>query len=298
MSVYQTHTTQQTQQTQPTQPTYQPYQPHQPAKIGVARAVRIGVLRGGLEIRQFSRNRPQLGFVFALPILMLVLLSSVFGGSDTQDGATIQQLFLAGMLGLGVLGSSFQTLAMQIGAERRSGALKRLRAMPMPKSSYFIGKTIMVLAVNFAQTFVLLAVAAAFLHVSLPRTVGAWLTFGWVYVVGITACSLLGIAYSSLLRDSQSGALVILPMTVLQFISGAYIVFSQLPRDLQTAAAFFPLKWLCQGLRSVFLPDSFTAVEPAGSWEHGRVALVLGAWAVAGMILCLRTFRWKGRDDG
>ena len=265
---------------------------------GPVRAVRLGFMRGGLEIRQFYRHRPQLAFVFTLPIIMLVLLSSVFGGAGKEDGATIQQLFLAGMLGLGVLGSSFQTLAGQIGGERRYGGLKRLRAMPMPKSSYFIGKVIMVLAVNFAQSFVLLAVASMFMDVTLPKTIGLWLTFTWVYLLGISASALLGIAYSSLLRDGQSGALIILPMTVLQFISGAYIVFSQLPKGLQQVAAFFPLKWLCQGLRSVFLPGSFTQLEPAGSWEHGRVALVLGSWAVAGMILCLTTFRWKGRDDG
>jgi ABC-2 type transport system permease protein len=265
---------------------------------GPIRAVRLGFMRGGLEIRQFYRHRPQLAFVFAMPIIMLVLLSSVFASSGTQDGATIQQLFLSGMLGLGVLGSSFQTLAGQIGGERRYGGLKRLRAMPMPKSSYFIGKTLMVLAVNFAQTAVLLAVASMFLHVSLPTSIGHWLTFLWVYLLGITSCALLGIAYSSLLRDGQSGALIILPMTILQFISGAYIIFSQLPKGLQDVAALFPLKWLCQGLRSVFLPQSFTQLEPAGTWEHGRVALVLGTWAVAGMILCLTTFRWKGRDDG
>ena len=46
---------------------------------------------------------------------------------------------------------------------------------------------------------------------------------------------------------------------------------------MQTVAAFFPLKWMAQGLRSVFLPDALAAQEPAGSWELGRVALVLGA---------------------
>ena len=265
---------------------------------GVMRAVHLGVLRGGLEIRQFYRHRPQMAFVFATPIVMLVLLSSVFGGSGKEDGATVQQLFLSGMLGLGVLSSSFQTVAMQIGGERRYGGLKRLRATPMPKSSYFIGKMIMVLVANVTQTVVMFAVGTVFLHISLPATPGRWLTFAWVYLLGISACSLLGIAYSSLLRDAQSGALVILPMTVLQFISGAYIIFSQLPKGLQTVAAFFPLKWVCQGLRSVFLPDSFTALEPAGGWEHGRVALVLGVWAVVGMVLCLKTFRWKGRDEG
>jgi ABC-2 type transport system permease protein len=29
-----------------------------------------------------------------------------------------------------------------------------------------------------------------------------------------------------------------------------------------------------------------------------RVALVLGAWVIGGLVLCLTTFRWKGRRDG
>jgi ABC-2 type transport system permease protein len=51
-------------------------------------------------------------------------------------------------------------------------------------------------------------------------------------------------------------------------------------------------------LRSVFLPESFAAREAAGSWELGRVALILGAWCVAGLVLCLLTFRWTGKRDG
>ena len=67
---------------------------------------------------------------------------------------------------------------------------------------------------------------------------------------------------------------------------------------MQQVAALFPLKWMCQGLRSVFLPESFAPQEPAGSWELGRVALVLGAWCVLGLVLCLFTFRWTTRRDG
>ena len=40
------------------------------------------------------------------------------------------------------------------------------------------------------------------------------------------------------------------------------------------------------------------AEEPAGSWELGRVALVLGIWCVVGLALCVRTFRWQDRGDG
>ena len=57
----------------------------------------------------------------------------------------------------------------------------------------------------------------------------------------------------------------------------------------------FPLKWIAQGMRSVFFPDDWQAQEMAGVWEHGRTALVLGAWLLAGLLVCARTFRWTKR---
>jgi ABC-2 type transport system permease protein len=67
---------------------------------------------------------------------------------------------------------------------------------------------------------------------------------------------------------------------------------------MQRIAALFPLKWMCQGMRSVFLPASFASTEPAGSWELGRVALVLGAWCVGALLVCMLTFRWTTSRDG
>jgi ABC-2 type transport system permease protein len=84
---------------------------------------------------------------------------------------------------------------------------------------------------------------------------------------------------------------------VLQFISGVFFQFSEIPTWMQTVAACFPLKWMAQGFRSVFLPESMAALEPAGTWEHGRTALVLAAWCVAGLVLCVATFRWQDRVD-
>jgi ABC-2 type transport system permease protein len=85
---------------------------------------------------------------------------------------------------------------------------------------------------------------------------------------------------------------------VLQFISGIFFVYSALPAWMQNVASVFPLKWLAQGMRSVFLPDSFAAQEPGGSWQLPQAALVLAAWTVFGLILCTRTFRWMRRDAG
>jgi len=84
---------------------------------------------------------------------------------------------------------------------------------------------------------------------------------------------------------------------VIQFISGVFFPVTQLPRALLDIGAVFPLKWLCQGIRSAFLPDTFQQLEPAGRWEHPMTALVLALWLVGAMILAARSFGWRGRED-
>ncbi|MFC1409590.1 ABC transporter permease [Streptacidiphilus sp. N1-12] len=261
-------------------------------------ALRLGLARGGLETRQFFRNKGQMFFTFSMPVVMLLLLGSIYRGTDPASGVSTQQIFTTGMIGVGIMGSSLQSLSLQIAGERRNGTLKRLRGTPLPKSSYFIGKILMVLASSLGQGAVLLGIGRLFFDVRLPVDAAHWLTLGWVYLLGVAGCSLLGIAYSNLMRGADSGAVAMLPMMVLQFISGVFVILSQLPHTLQLVASFFPLKWICQGMRSALLPQAYAQAEPAGGWEHGRTALVLAVWAVAGLLLCLKTFRWKGREDG
>jgi ABC-2 type transport system permease protein len=121
-----------------------------------------------------------------------------------------------------------------------------------------------------------------------------------VFLLGVTSCSLLGIGISAVARSAQSAPAVMnLPFIALQFVSGVYISpITQLPHWMVDVASLFPVKWVCQGFRSVFLPDGVVFQEAAGSWEHGRTALVLGAWVVIGVVLCLMTFRWTNRRDG
>ena len=64
---------------------------------------------------------------------------------------------------------------------------------------------------------------------------------------------------------------------------------------MQQFAAIFPLKWLTQGMRSVFLPEDFATQEVAGNWEIPRIALVLIVWTILGTLLALKTFRWSNK---
>ena len=56
----------------------------------VPSALRIGLARGGLEIKQFMRQRESVVFTLAFPIMLLAIFGSAFT-KELTDGATISQ---------------------------------------------------------------------------------------------------------------------------------------------------------------------------------------------------------------
>jgi ABC-2 type transport system permease protein len=263
----------------------------------LATAAQLGLLRGGLELRQFFRQRESVVFTFALPVILLALFGSIFTGTVGHTGVPYKQYFAAGIIASGIMSTSFVNLGIGVASDRDDGTLLRLAGTPAPPAAYFIGKAISAIVVSVAEVAVMLAVAVLMLGLRLPATPARWLTLAWVVLLGTATCALLGIAVSGLAKSARAApAVVQLPYLVLSFISGVYFIFSQLPSGLQHVAALFPLKWMCQGLRSVFLPGTFQAVEAGHSWELGRVALVLAAWLAGSLVLCLTTFRWQRRS--
>ncbi|KAB8194636.1 ABC transporter permease [Nonomuraea phyllanthi] len=261
-------------------------------------ALRIGWARAVVETKMFFREKDSAIFIFAFPIIMLIIFGTIFSGQFEGTGVTVSQVYVAGLLGAGVM-TAFQSLAIGIAVDREDGTLKRLAGTPLPRSSYFIGKAAQVLLSSAIQAVLLLAIGFAFYDLPVPADAGRWMTFAWVALLGINGSALLGVAASSLPRSGRSAAAVVtMPFVVLQFISGVYIPISTLPEWLVRIASFFPLKWMCQGFRSVFLGDAGLSLEVAKSYELDRVALVLGAWVLGGLVLCLTTFRWKSRRDG
>jgi ABC-2 type transport system permease protein len=255
--------------------------------------LRIGVSRGFLELKQFFRQRESVVFTLLFPVLLLLIFGSVFK-DEIAPGVTFSQYFVAGMIASGLVNTGFQQLAITIPMERDDGTLKRLRGTPAPASSYFIGKIILVFVSMSIQVILLLIFGVVLYGITLPSDGAHWITFVWVMILGLISSTLLGIAFSSVPKSGRGASAVVSPIVIiLQFFSGVFFVFTQLPSWMQNFAAIFPLKWLTQGMRAVFLPESFAAQEVAGSWELGKIALILGVWSIAGFFLALKTFRWE-----
>ena len=265
------------------------------------RTLRLGISRIGYEVRAYFRQGDAVFFTFLFPLVMLTIFSVAFSestfGAPGGDEISAAAFYLPGMLAAGLLLSGLQNMSIDIATEKSDGTLKRLAGSPLPVMSYFIGKIGQVFVTGALQAALLLIVAAVVFRVELPTAAEDWATFVWVFVLGVTTCAVLGIALSGLPRSGKSATAVIIPITlVLQFISGVYLGFSMLPEWLQNVASVFPLKWMAQGMRSVFLPESFAALEQNGEWELGLVAIVTLAWLVLGLVLCRVTFRWIRKD--
>ena len=254
--------------------------------------IRLGLHRGALEIKQFMRQRESVVFTIFFPLILLAIFGSVFKNT-IAPGVQYSQYFVAGMIASGMVNSGFQQLAIMIPMERDAGTLKRLRGTPMPLASYFIGKSILVLASMIVQTVLLTAGGVAFFGLKLPATSEKWWLFALLLVLGSANSTALGIAFASVAKSGRGASAVVSPVVIiLQFFSGVFFIFTQLPHWMQQVAAIFPLKWLTQGMREVFLPDSFASQEVAKSWETGRGLLINGIWLIIGVALAAKTFRW------
>jgi ABC-2 type transport system permease protein len=253
---------------------------------------KIGLLRGRLEVIQFLRQRESVVFTLAFPVILLFIFGSVFKNS-IAPGVSFSQYFVAGMIASGLVNTGFQQLAIFIPMERDLGTLKRLRGIPMSPVSYFIGKAIVVLFAMVIQVALLILIGRAFFGLHFPINAVLWLRFALLLIIGSIASTILGIAFSSLPKSGRGASALVSPVViVLQFISGVFFVFSDLPKWMQQFAALFPLKWLTQGMRSVFLPQSFAMKEPAHSWELGKMWIILLLWIVGGTFWAIRSFRW------
>jgi ABC-2 type transport system permease protein len=271
--------------------------------LPAGRTIRLGFSRIGYEVRTYFRQGDSVFFTFLFPLVFLTIFSVAFSNANFgRDAAgnvvTAADYYLPAMLAAGLLLSGLQNMAVDIAGEKSDGTLKRLGGSPLPVFSYFIGKIGQVLVTGILQAALLIVVAAIAFGVTLPSDPAKWLTFAWVFLLGVTTCSVLGIALSALPRTGKSATAVIIPITlILQFISGVYLQFNILPTWLQNFAGIFPLKWLAQGMRSVFLPDSFKTLEAGHEWNLTGVLIATVIWLVVGLVLCRVTFRWIRKDS-
>jgi ABC-2 type transport system permease protein len=139
-------------------------------KTALPSPLSVGLSRGALEIKSFFREREAVVFTFSLPIVLLVIFGTILSGDIGDTGVDFRQYFTAGIIASGIMSTTFVSLGIGIATERDDGTLKRLYGTPMPRSAYFIGKTISALVLSLMETALLFGVGTALYGLEPPSS--------------------------------------------------------------------------------------------------------------------------------
>jgi ABC-2 type transport system permease protein len=258
-------------------------------------ALRLGVARGLIELRQSFRGGALIGQLF-WPVATLVAIFVLRDRSFRESGLTLGTLALPSVLGMYVALGGLLVI-QYLSAEREDGTLLRAKATPHGIGGYFIGKLVMVSGTLLAYLTILLVPGLFMVEGLDVGSIGSWLTLAWVLLLGLVATLSIGAVLGSLISSPRGAGYMSIPVIALIAISGVFYPITALAGWLQAIAQVFPFYWLGLGMRSALLPASAASVEIGESWRHLETVGVLGAWAAVGLVVAPIVLRRMARRE-
>ena len=240
------------------------------------------------EQRLYWRSRELAFFTFLFPVLIFVLLGSVYGDDViSSEGVKGSAYLLAGIVGYGVASTAFAGLAIVVVIRRETAILKRLRGTPLPAPTY-VGALIASTLIVFAIVAAALILLARFLFdVPLPSRVGSVVL---ALLLGALSFAAMGLALTTVIRSAEGASAVVnavyLPAS---FLSGSFWTPHSYPRFLEVIAETLPLTYFIRLMRDVMLRDEHI-------WTNWSSVAVVAAWGLGGLIVAVRGFRWEPRE--
>ncbi len=259
--------------------------------------VAVGARRGWTELKHSLTNMQDLiGYFFPAVLLLAVMFfmrNATVPGTEFSLGART----LPSALGMGVAFGGFIALAQQLTVEREDGTLLRAKATPNGMLGYLVGKIVLVASMTVVSLLIQLVPGLFLLDGLNITSIEAWFTLTGVVAIGLVATLPLGAVIGSLFEDPRNLGLVMFIIMGLVAASGIFYPITNFPGWLQIIAQIFPIYWLGLGMRSALLPDELAAVEIGQSWRHIETLGVLGAWAIAGLVIAPFVMRRMARRE-
>ncbi|MFC4058197.1 ABC transporter permease [Planomonospora corallina] len=213
-------------------------------------------------------------FTVVLPVLLLVLISLVFGETRVE-GVRLPLFMLAAMITYTVGVSAYVNLAEAVTGDRERGVAKRLAGTPLPGWAYHAGWISCALWVTLVTAVVLSLVATSGYGVRIGLSAIPVILV--TVLLGVACFAALGVLVATLApRAPAANAITLGTFLPLAFVSDVFVVGGPLPGVLETAGDLFPLKHVSHAL--------LAALDPAGRpWPWADLAVV-AVWTAGGVL--------------
>jgi ABC-2 type transport system permease protein len=240
--------------------------------------------------KAFWRNPASAFFIFAFPLMFLVIFTALLGHGTIRVSPTqvvdINTYYVAAMASFGVISACYTNIAISVSFQRDTGVLKRTNGTPLPSSAFLGARMVHALFVAILLVVITAGFGRAAYSASIP-TGPTLLRFLVMLLVGAASFCALGFAITAVIPNADAApAIVNASVLPLLFLSGVFIPLgTNAPSWILWIARIFPVYHFAQGMQAGFLGTAF----------HWTDVLVVAAWGVAGLLLAIRFFSWEPR---
>jgi ABC-2 type transport system permease protein len=255
-------------------------------------ALQLAAHQTRYDLLAFARNPQARAFTVATPVILLVLMLSIFHGGTVPFGGhavSLADYYVPHICVMAVVGAAFGNLINTIVSERENGVLKRRRATPVLPSALITGDVVTSMLSTLVIAAILILVGALFFHVGVTGPVlgAAALT------LVVSAAAFCGMAYAicSFVGSVDAAVPVVQLVTLpLYFVSGVFVPDNVLPGWLHAIMNVLPVRPLAVTMQAAFIP----ATNHGARFAWGAL-LVIVAWGAVGLFIAARRFSWTPR---
>ena len=240
--------------------------------------------------KAFWRNPASAFFIFAFPLMFLVIFTALLGHGTVRVSPTkvvnTTTYYVAAMASFGVISACYTNIAISVSFQRDTGILKRVNGTPLPSSAYLGARMVQALFVAVLLVLITAAFGRALYGADIPTGV-TLLRFLAMLLVGAASFCALGFAITAVIPNADAApAIVNASILPLLFLSGIFIPFgSSTPAWIVWIARIFPVRHFADGMQAGFLGTPF----------HWTDVLVVAAWGLGGLLFSVRFFSWEPR---
>ncbi|MDM7854975.1 ABC transporter permease [Cellulomonas alba] len=236
------------------------------------------------ELTLFLRDKVGPVFGLAFPVVLL----SVFGNLDFFtdpahgiDGVPLLRVYVPILVCFVIAMLSLNTIPPTLAGYREQGVLRRLRTTPVGPARVLVAQLAICTGTAVVAVALLLGVARVFFDVPLPAALVAFVVTALFAVLALVGLGLLVAAAAPTGKAANAVGSVL--FYVLTFCAGLWLPLAAMPTTLRHVSEATPLGAAVQALTQA----------TQGDWPSpGRLALLAG-YAVVGLVLGVRLFRWE-----
>lgn len=209
-------------------------------------------------------------------------LYSINEVSTTKDSLTYFDFVLVGLIGLALMNSSVQGIAITMSKYREDQILKRLVTTPIKPWKFVFAEVLSRLIVNVIQISLILVVGIYGFGAHITGSL--WLTILFS-LVGALLFQLLGFVIASFSKDTDSAQGMATTVTIpMMFLAGVFFPIDQLPKWLISVVEWLPLAPLLRMLRAVMLEAKSPFLDPMNM-------IIVATWIILAAVISIYRFR-------